>query len=161
MKDHQNKMGPVMLTALVASNMMGSGVFLLPASLAQIGSISIFGWIATVIGAVALALIFSKLGLVNPKAGGPYAYAKEGFGDYLGFQTVYIYWLANWVGNIAIAIAGIGYLGYFIPWLHPALHSTIAAIAVVWLFTSLNFFGARFLGKIQSISAIFMFIPII
>ena len=157
----QHKMGPFMLTMLVAGSMMGSGVFLLPANLAHIGSISTWGWLVTVVGAVALALIFSKLGLINPKAGGPYAYAKEAFGDYLGFQTIYIYWFANWVGNVAIAVAGVSYLAYFFPTLKDPIHGTIASIIAVWIFTSINFYGARFLGRVQSTTTLFMFVPIL
>lgn len=157
----QHKMGPFMLTMLVAGSMMGSGVFLLPANLAHVGSISLWGWLVTVVGAVALALIFSKLGLINPKAGGPYAYAKEAFGDYLGFQTIYIYWFANWIGNVAIAVAGVSYLAYFFPTLNNPLHGTIVSIIAVWFFTSINFFGARFLGRVQSTTTLFMFLPIL
>lgn len=159
--EHRHKMGPVMLTALVAGNMMGSGVFLLPANLAQIGSVSIYGWIVTVIGSIALALVFSRMGLINPKAGGPYAYAREGFGDYLGFQTVYVYWLGNWVGNVAVAIAGIGYLSYFFPVLNQPLYVCFSAIAAVWIFTIINFFGPRFLGRVQTTTTCFMFIPVL
>lgn len=158
---HQHKMGPIMLTALVAGNMMGSGVFLLPANLAPIGSISVFGWIVTVIGAVALAFVFSELGMINPKAGGPYAYAKEGFGDYLGFQTVLIYWLGNWIGNVAIAVAGVGYLAYFFPKINHPWPAFISSLIAVWIFTSVNFFGARNLGRFMTTTTFFMFIPVL
>lgn len=157
--DH--KMGPVMLTALVTGNMMGSGVFLLPSNLATIGSISTIGWIITTIGAISLALVFSKLGLMNPRAGGPYAYAKTSFGDYLGFQTVCVYWFGNWIGNVAIAVAGIGYLSYFFPSLNNPIHTFIGSLAAVWIFTSINFFGPRFLGRVQSTTTLFMFIPVL
>lgn len=157
----QHKMGPVMLTALVAGNMMGSGVFLLPANLAHFGGISLYGWIVTVVGAVALALVFSELGLINPKAGGPYAYAKEGFGDYLGFQTVYVYWLGNWIGNVAIAVAGVGYLSYFFPELRHPLPAFFTSLIAVWIFTSINFFGARNLGRLLTATTFFMFIPVL
>jgi len=157
----QHKMGPVMLTALVTGNMMGSGVFLLPANLATIGSISTIGWLITTVGAISLALVFSKLGLMNPRAGGPYAYAKSGFGDYLGFQTVCVYWFGNWVGNVAIAIAGIGYLSFFFPWLNNPVHTFVGSLIAVWLFTSINFFGARFLGRVQSTTTLFMFVPVL
>jgi len=112
-KNHQ--MGPFMLTVLVTSSMMGSGVFLLPSNLAEIGSISIIGWSITAVGALSIALLFAKLGLFNPRAGGPYAYVKQACGDYLGFQTVCSYWLGNVVGNLALAIAAISYLSYFFP----------------------------------------------
>ncbi len=155
------KMGPVMLTALVTGNMMGSGVFLLPANLAAIGSIATIGWLVTTVGVISLALVFSKLGLMDPEAGGPYAYAKSGFGDYLGFQTICVYWFANWIGNVAIALAAIGYLSYFFSWLHRPIHASMAAISIVWLFTAFNFFGARFWGRIQSTTTVLMLIPVL
>src|SRR5262245_44054751 len=91
-------LGLWMLTALVAGNMIGSGVFLLPASLASFGSISIIAWILTSIGAIFLALVFAKLGSLLPRVGGPYAYCREGFGNFTGFQVAYNYWIALWVG---------------------------------------------------------------
>jgi arginine:agmatine antiporter len=161
MSKPNKKMGPVMLTALVACNMMGSGVFLLPANLAQIGSISLVGWLITALGAVALALIFSKLGLLYPKAGGPYAYAHTGFGDYAGFQTVYSYWIASWVGNIAIAVASVGYLSYFFPSLNHPLTGCLTALGIVWFFTLLNFLGAYNLGRFLASASVLMFIPLL
>jgi hypothetical protein len=49
-------------------------------------------------------------GQINPQQGGPYAYARDFLGPFAGFQTNYIYWFGNWVGNIAIAVAAVGYL---------------------------------------------------
>ncbi|KAG1207273.1 hypothetical protein G6F35_011041 [Rhizopus arrhizus] len=91
------KIGVVGATFLVAGNMMGSGVFLLPSSLAKIGTASIWGWLITTAGALLLAFVFAKLGKLAPKAGGPYAYARDWFGPYMGFQTNTIYWFANWI----------------------------------------------------------------
>ena len=119
LQNDSNKMGVVAATFMVAGNMMGSGVFMLPANLAVFGSISLLGWIATTIGAVALAMIFSKLTSLYPAAGGPYAYARKAYGDYMGYQTNMIYWVANDIGNpvnhiglvshiVAVSFAGIG-----------------------------------------------------
>ena len=106
MLDEKNKIGLVPATLMVAGNMMGSGVFMLPANLAAIGSIAIFGWLITIVGAVALALVFSKLAQINPVAGGPYGYAKRAFGDYMGYQTNMVYWLANVVGKCRFSRCG-------------------------------------------------------
>ena len=78
------KIGVVGATFLVAGNMMGSGVFLLPSSLAKIGTASIWGWLITTAGALLLAFVFAKLGKLAPKAGGPYAYARDWFDFNLG-----------------------------------------------------------------------------
>ena len=73
MVSENNKIGLVPATLMVAGNMMGSGVFMLPANLAGIGSIAIFGWLITIVGAIALGLTFSKLTQIDTAAGGPYA----------------------------------------------------------------------------------------
>lgn len=91
MANGSNKIGVVPATLMVAGNMMGSGVFMLPANLAAIGSIALIGWLVTVVGAVSLALVFAKLSSIDPAAGGPYAYAKNAFGDYMGYQTNLVY----------------------------------------------------------------------
>ncbi len=70
--------------------------------------------VATV-GVAALGLVFAKLGELNPQQGGPYAYARDFLGPYAGFQTNYVYWFGNWIGNIAIAVAAVGYLAELIP----------------------------------------------
>ena len=115
MSDPAGKMSLAQATMLVAGNMIGTGVFLLPVSLASVGSISILGWVIATSGAAALGLVFAKLGELDPQEGGPYAYARDFLGPYVGFQTNYVYWFGNWIGNIAIAIAAVGYLAEFIP----------------------------------------------
>lgn len=95
-----------MATALVAGNMVGSGIFLLPASLAgAAGPISIVGWAFTGVGAMLLALVFACLGWAMPRTGGPYPYARRAFGDFIGFQTAWGCWIAAWAGNAAIVVA--------------------------------------------------------
>ena len=109
------KMSLAQATMLVAGNMIGTGVFLLPVNLAQVGGIAIFGWVIATAGVAALGLVFAKLGELNPQQGGPYAYARDFLGPYAGFQTNYVYWFGNWIGNIAIAVAAVGYLAELIP----------------------------------------------
>lgn len=155
------KLNVVMLTTLVTGNMIGSGMFLLPSSLASIGSISLYSWIITAIGSILLAMVFAKLGHMMPKTGGPYAYAREGFGSFIGFQTAYNYWIALWVGNAAIAVAMIGYLRVFFPLLATAHHTAYAAIVVVWLLTIVNMVGLRRAGFLQVVSTVCKLIPIL
>ncbi|MFL6620685.1 MAG: amino acid permease, partial [Povalibacter sp.] len=120
------KMSLTQATMLVAGNMIGTGVFLLPVNLAQVGGIAIFGWVVATLGVAALGLIFAKLGELKPSAGGPYAYARDFLGPYAGFQTNYVYWFGNWIGNIAIAVAATGYLAELIPALSAPPLSVIA-----------------------------------
>lgn len=155
------RLGLWMLIALVAGNMIGSGIFLLPASLAQIGSISLYSWILTALGSIVLALVFARMSVLVPKTGGPYAYAKAGLGDFIGFQTAYLYWAALWIGNAAIALALVGYLTVFFPDLASTKGTTFAAIGFVWVLTFINMIGIARAGVLQVISMIIKLIPLV
>ena len=86
--------------------MMGSGIALLPSNLASIGSVALFGWIIAMFGALALAYVYARLSTVNPQSGGPVAYAGE-ISPAFGYQTGVLYYHANWIGNLAIAITAV------------------------------------------------------
>lgn len=149
-------------TALVVGNMIGSGVFLLPSSLAPYGGISIIGWLVSAGGAVCLALVFARLGAILPRVGGPYAYAREGFGDFGGFWVAWSYWISVWTTNAALAVAFISYATVFWPALGttPALAGT-AALATLWLLTLVNVYGVREAGIVQLVTTILKILPLL
>ncbi len=154
------KMGLVGASSLVVTNMVGTGLFLLPSSLATIGSISIYGWIVSAIGATALGLVFAHLGMVDPKAGGPYAYARDHMGPFAAFQTNMLYWGANAIGNVAIAVSVTGYLAVFFPVLsNPWLANACTAL-VIWTFIWLNTRGASTVGRFTTLTTAAGIIPI-
>lgn len=157
----KKQLGLWMLIALVAGNMIGSGIFLLPASLARIGSISLYSWLLTALGSLVLALVFARMSYLVPKTGGPYAYAQAGFGNFIGFQTAYNYWAALWIGNAAIALALVGYLRVFFPSLNNHLNTTLAAIGFVWVLTIINIVGVSRAGFVQVLTTIIKLIPLI
>ncbi len=154
------KMGLVGASSLVVANMVGTGVFLLPSSLASIGSISIFGWIISAIGASALGLVFAHLGMVSPQAGGPYAYARDHMGPFAAFQTNMLYWGANVIGNVAIAISVTGYLAVFFPILKSPWLANGCTAFVIWLFIWLNLRGAKAIGEFTTVSTLAGILPI-
>lgn len=156
-----HKMGVMALTLVTASNMMGSGVFMLPTNLAGVGSISIFGWIITIIGVISLALVFAKSSLLTPRAGGIVAYANDAFGPFVGFQSTLFYWISAWIGNVALLVAGVGYLSYFFPALHNPVYSCIAAIVILWAFVCLGSMGAKIAGSAQSFTASCMLVVVL
>lgn len=158
----RKRLGLSMATALVVGNMIGSGVFLLPASLAEFGGISIVAWIVTALGAMALALVFARLGRAFPKTGGPYAYTRKAFGDFVGFQTAWGYWIAVWAGNAAIAVAFVGYLSEF--WEELATDNALAAgvaLAAIWFLTWINALGVRTGGWVQGITTVLKLVPLV
>lgn len=149
-------------TALVVGNMVGSGIFLLPSTLAgQAGPVSIIAWAFTGLGAMLLALVFARLGKAYPKTGGPYVYARKAFGDFVGFWTAWSYWINAWVGNAAIAIAFAGYLAVFWPYGSTYWVATLLAIGLVWLLTLANILGVREAGRIQLVTTIIKFVPLV
>jgi arginine:agmatine antiporter len=153
-------MGLLQATMLVAGNMIGTGVFLLPVNLAHVGGIAIFGWLIATAGVAALGLTFAKLGELNPQQGGPYAYARDFLGPYAGFQTNYVYWFGNWIGNIAIAVAAIGYLAELVPGITAPPGSVLATAGLIWLLTFANILGPRVVGALETWTMALALLPI-
>lgn len=143
--------------------MIGVGVFVLPSALADYGSISILGWIFTAAGALVLAKIFSNLSkIVVNKSGGPYAFAREGFGDFVGFLVAWGYWISIWSSNCAIALAIIGAVSYFIPILETnSVLQIILALSLIWLFTLINTRGIKASGRVQVITTALKILPLL
>jgi len=151
-----------MSTSLVAGNMIGSGIFLLPATLAFFGGISLFGWLFSAIGAIFLSLVFSRLSRLIPGAGGPYLYTRTAFGNLSGFMVAWGYWIAIWSGNAAISLAAVGYLGIFIPALaEDPIISAMTAIGLIWLFSWINMLGIREAGMVQLVTTLLKLLPLI
>jgi arginine:agmatine antiporter len=155
------KMSLLQATMLVAGNMIGTGVFLLPVNLAHVGGIAIFGWLIATAGVAALGLTFAKLGQLSPQQGGPYAYARDFLGPYAGFQTNYVYWFGNWIGNIAIAVAAIGYLAELVPGITSPPGSVLATAALIWLLTFANILGPRVVGWLETWTMALALLPIL
>ena len=105
-------MGVVQLTTVTAINMMGSGIILLPATLAEIGTVSIFAWILASIGATILAYAFAKCGMYSKKVGGMGGYAEYRFGRLGNFLSNYTYAISLIIANVAIATGVVSYGSY-------------------------------------------------
>ena len=163
MKTKSQKIGLLTTTSLVVGNMIGVGIFVLPAVLSNYGSVSLLGWLFTATGALILAKIFSNFSkIIVSKSGGPYVYSKAGFGDFIGFLVAWGYWIACWVGNGAIAIAIIGAASFFIPELASnSVLSVSLGLALIWIFTWINSRGIKESGKIQLITTVLKILPLL
>ena len=141
-------LGLVACTALVVGNMIGSGIFLLPASLAAFGPISLVGWTVTSLGALVLAVIFGRLSRIVTKTGGPYAYTEAGFGEFAGFIIAWGYWIALWTGNAGVAVALAGYVGFLFPGIAASQSASLAvALIAIWTLTLVNIRGVAEAGR--------------
>jgi len=162
MKDKKQTIGLITTTSLVIGNMIGVGIFILPALLAPYGSISLLGWIFTATGALIVAKVFSNFSkIIVNKSGGPYTYSRAGFGDFIGFLVAWGYWIACWVGNAAIVLAVIGALSFFFPVLESnSLYSVSIGLTLIWLFTWINSRGVKESGKVQVITTVLKLLPL-
>ncbi|MEJ1238188.1 amino acid permease [Chryseolinea sp. T2] len=157
------KIGLWTATALVIGNMIASGIFLLPVTLASYGGISLIGWVGSSAGAIALALLYGNLSRLVPNAaGGPYAYTRAGMGEFAGFLVAWGYWLSIWCCNAAIVVTFVSYLTVFFPVL--ATNSSLAvatALATIWLLTWVNARGIRSAGIVQVLTTILKLGPLV
>lgn len=159
----KNKIGLWTSTSLVIGNMIGAGYFLLPAALAAFGTVGLVGWVASAIGAILLATVFSNLSKIMPEAtGGPYAYTRAGFGDFAGFLVAWGYWISIWTANATITVAFVGALSTFFPLLgtQPGLE-IITGLGAIWFLTWINCLGIRKSGLVQRITTLLKLLPIV
>lgn len=157
----KKKMTLVQLTVIVAVNMMGSGIIMLPANMAKVGAISLLSWGVTAVGSMAIAYGFAQAGLFNQKPGGMSAYAEEAHGKAGFFMTFYLYFFSLAIGNVAIAISAVGYLATFFPWLSSTPIATcIGVIGLIWLTTVANFGGPSVTGRIGTITVWGVILPV-
>jgi putrescine:ornithine antiporter len=157
----QKKMNLVQLTFIVMVNMMGSGIIMLPANMAQVGAISLLSWVVTALGSLALAYGFAQAGLLNQRAGGMAAYAEDAYGKAGYFQVFFLYFLSLAIANVAVASSALGYLAAFAPGLTstPAI-TCIGVIALLWLTTVANFGGPSLTGRIGAITVWGVILPV-
>ncbi|MEE4112793.1 MAG: putrescine-ornithine antiporter [Desulfobacteraceae bacterium] len=161
MADKTKKMSLMGLTTLVAVNMMGSGIIMLPASMGQLGAISLLSWLVTAVGSMAIAYCFAQLGVICPRSGGMSAYSEEAHGKSAFFMCSFLYFLSLAIGNVAIAISAVGYLTPFVPWLGTgAFPLFIGVVGLIWITTAANFGGPKVTGQIGAATVWGVIIPV-
>jgi len=149
--------------ALVAGNMLGTSLYTLPASVASVaGPIGIVSWVITAAGFLLLALLYAQLGPRYPRTGGPYVFAREAFGEYAGFQTVWMYWLSAVVGNAAIVTGAVGYAVTFSPALAESrLLQFVLAQGVLWILCAVNILGVKQSARVQKSIILINIVPLV
>ena len=155
-------LGLWMCTALVVGNVIGVGIFVLPAALAPYGLNALTGWLITVVGCTFLAISLSNLARAFPQDDGPYSYTKRAFGDGIAFTVMWCYWFSTWVTNATIAVGIVGYLTVFFPSLnHSAWAPPVTALSLLWFFVLINLGGARAVGWVQIMTTALKLVPLL
>ncbi|OPA85819.1 arginine-ornithine antiporter [Pseudomonas fluorescens] len=154
------------LVALVVGSMIGGGIFSLPqnmAASADVGAVLI-GWVITAVGMLTLAFVFQTLANRKPDLdGGVYAYAKAGFGDYMGFSSAWGYWISAWLGNVGYFVLLFSTLGYFFPIFGegntPA--AVIGASVLLWAVHFLVLRGIKEAAFINLVTTVAKVVPLV
>ncbi|KRP64886.1 arginine-ornithine antiporter [Pseudomonas orientalis] len=166
MSDSPGKLRLGALVALVVGSMIGGGIFSLPqnmAASADVGAVLI-GWVITAIGMLTLAFVFQTLANRKPNLdGGVYAYAKAGFGDYMGFSSAWGYWISAWLGNVGYFVLLFSTLGYFFPIFGegntPA--AVIGASVLLWAVHFLVLRGIKEAAFINLVTTVAKVVPLV
>ena len=155
------KIGPVLATFVVANNMIGSGFFLLPATLAKSGGVTALAWLVCTVLAMMLGGAFARLARHHPDLQSPDDYVRPSLGRDASFLATTMYWVSSWIGNNAIAVAAFGYLVILLPIDDSPGVRLGGQIALIWLMFALNLLGPRSIARFQSMCVIFGLLPVV
>lgn len=159
--ERESRFGLVVATALVVGSIIGTGVFMLPASFAPYGTISLVGFAATAVGAITLAMTFGALARRIPSAGGPYAYAHEVFGPFPGFLAAWFYWVTAWVSRSGMVVGWITYVQVFINKDGNPLISIVIGLVGLWVPGVINISGLKNMASVQVVTTALKLIPLV
>ena len=149
-------------TALIIGGVIGTGVFTLPSSLAPYGMLAIVGLLVVTVGAIAVGLMFASLARRIPRAGGPYAYPHEEFGDLTGFTAAWSYWLTTAVGNAGICVSWVFYVNAMFGWdSQNVSRDLVIAMIGLWIPVGINFIGLNNVRRFQVVTVFVKVIPLI
>lgn len=157
---HGKKIGFWTCTALVVGNVIGMGIFLLPASLAPYGFNALIGWTVTLFGCLTLARVFSHLSAALPNADGPYGYIRGTLGELPAYMSMWAYWVSLWLTNAALATGVVGYITVVMPEL-AAIPPVWFALGLLWVFVLVNLFGVRTGGVVQIVTSALKLLPML
>ncbi|MFB8124779.1 basic amino acid/polyamine antiporter [Streptomyces bacillaris] len=160
------KLSLLTLTAMVVGSMVGAGVFSLPRRFAQETGVAgaLIAWAVAGTGVLMLAFVFQALAVRRPDLdAGVYAYAKAGFGEYLGFFSAFGYWASACVGNVTYWVLIMSTVGALVPVLGDG--DTVAAVVVssvgLWGFFLLIRRGVKEAAAINRIVTVAKIVPIV
>lgn len=155
----ERQLGLAMATALVVGNMIGAGIFLLPAVLAPYGANATYGWLVTIAGALFIAATFGILSA--HMEGGPFVYVEEAFGSEIAFVVMWSYLVSIWTTVAVLPIAAVSNLSHVAPVLGHPIVAPLVSIGFAWLLMLVNATGARTAGAVQVGTSFLKALPLI
>ncbi len=156
-RDH--KLGIWMTGALVVGSMIGSGIFMLPVSLAPLGANAVVGWVISILGALAIAFALACLG--RSGAGGIHTYIERAFGPTAAFLVTWAFWWSNIAAQAALAIATASALSRLLPSLGGAAGIVAVGVGSVVVLTLVNLRGVRMSGGLSLLTVAIKILPLL
>ncbi len=154
------------LTALVVGSMVGAGIFTLPSAFGRATGVygALIAWAIAGVGMLMLAFVFQTLAQRKPDLdSGVFAYARAGFGNYIGFLAAFAFWASTCVGNVSYFILIKSTLGEFFPVFGDG--NTIPAVAsaslILWVFHFMILRGVKQAAGLNTIVTIAKIVPIL
>lgn len=152
------RLGGAMSAAMVVGTMIGSGIYLLPTTLAPFGPNLIVAFAITIAGTMCLAIAFARMAARLP--GGPFVYVRTAFGDVAAFVTMWSYIISQWTGVAAVSVAVAGAIGFVLPAAGSGIGLTIVALGTIAILTLVNLSGARSAGWVQLGATLIKILPL-
>lgn len=154
----RQQLGFWMTSSVVVGTMIGSGIFMLPASLAPLGPNAIAGWVVSGLGAVALAYSIGRLARTGE--GGIQSYIEQAFGPFVAFLATFAFWISTWAALAAVSVAGAAAIGRLVPALSSDASVALAAVGILLAFQATNALGARSTGRLAVVAAVLKILPL-
>lgn len=160
MSSSSRRLGLLQTISMVIGNLVGSGVFLLPASLAAVGTLSLVGWVLTGCGALLLAIVFAALSQTTQNNGGPHNYVGQAFGKEGAYWVAWGYWVLSWISNTALVVAAVSYLSPLLGGLSQPM-ILLSQVLILCLVTFINIRGIQFAGRFELFMTTLKLIPLV
>jgi arginine:agmatine antiporter len=148
---NSRKLGPVLAALVVAGNIIGAGIFALPAEIGAVGGVGLIGWVIATIGAFAVGAVLSILANLTGDPDGMVGYVSRTMSPFWGFLAGVVYWFSNFTAIISLAVACAGYLSVYFPLLTGPLARSLTSLAALWLATGINLVGAKAVGRFSAV----------
>jgi len=152
-------LGVAACTAIVVGNMVGSGFYLSPAAVAPYGNLALIAWVIMGGGAICLGLVFARLAKLSPATGGPYAYTRMAYGDFMGFLIAWGYWISIWASLPVIAVAFAGAILNLFPEYRTRGLGMVLTLGAMWFVVLVNLRGVKEAGIFAQVTTYTKLVP--
>ena len=150
------------LIAIAVNGVVGSGIFVLPASAAAIaGAASPAAYLLAALVMALVVLCFAEAGSLFEETGGPYLYAREAFGEFAGFLVGWMFFLSRLAASAAIANAFAAYLAYFWPAAAEGAGRAAVLAAMIGGLAAVNWLGVRWGSRTVDVLTVAKMLPLL